>query len=522
MEGAVYAGAARLVTVVEVGERVARVDEAARVAGDDADWWVREQAIEAIGELGDSRAVPHVIELLRRLPDARISCISALGALKAAAACSDVAPLVLDPDADVRLAALAFVASLDAVAELPWVKRVESDADPRVQRAALELLARWKVPAAVIPGDDRIKNLLDRLLAAVARAEADDLLIAVGQRPYVKRMGKMVALSEALFTEEQVKGILLPQLTTAQKTQLEALRDVDFSYQVKSLGLRFRANVFQQMKGLSAVFRIVKNTIPELGTLGLPPVVRSFADFKNGLVIVGGPTGSGKSTTLAALVDFVNRNQSEHIITIEDPIEVVHGTKRCLINQREVGAHTTSFEAALRRTLRQDPDVILIGEMRDLETISFAVTAAETGHLVFGTLHTASADTSIDRLIDTFPPGQQPQVRAMLSESLRAVLCQHLLRRKDGPGRVVAAEVMLGNAAVSNLIRKGKCFQIPQVITTGRELGMQSMDMDLSRLVREGVVDLDDAYAKAVDKKAFDAMVSDGISANGASPPVPS
>jgi len=241
----------------------------------------------------------------------------------------------------------------------------------------------------------------------------------------------------------------------------------------------------------------------------VPKIVETFGNFNNGLVLVGGPTGSGKSSTLAALIDYINRTSGRHIITLEDPIEVVHARKQSLINQREIGTHTKSFGHALRATLRQDPDVILVGEMRDLETIAFAVTAAETGHLVFGTVHTVSADTSIDRLVNTFPPGQQPQVRSMLAETLRAVVCQHLVRKKDG-GRVLAAEVLINTDAVQNMIRKGKTFQLPSVVATSRESGMQSMDLELARLVNEGAVSLEEGYAKANDKRAFETMTGTG------------
>jgi twitching motility protein PilT len=261
------------------------------------------------------------------------------------------------------------------------------------------------------------------------------------------------------------------------------------------------------MPGLSAVFRIIKDKVPLLEDLGLPQVVRGFAELKNGLVLVGGPTGSGKSTTLAGIIDHVNRHTSRHIVTLEDPIEVMHKNKKSLINQREIGTHTRSFERALRATLRQDPDVILVGEMRDLPTIGFALTAAETGHLVLGTLHTVSVDTSVDRLINAFPPGQQPQVRALLADTLRAVMCQYLLKRKDGTGRVLAVEIMINNEAIANLIRKEKTFQIPSVIATAKDQGMQSMDSDLERLFKQGVISADDAYMKAANKKNFEVIV---------------
>jgi twitching motility protein PilT len=290
---------------------------------------------------------------------------------------------------------------------------------------------------------------------------------------------------------------------------LQELQDVDYSHEVKSEGLRFRANIFNQLGGLSGVFRRIRGTLPEFEKLGLPPLVRTFGDLKNGLVLVGGPTGSGKSTTLAALVDYINRTSSRHIISLEDPIEVIHKRKQSLVNQREVGAHTKSFAAALRSTLREDPNVILVGEMRDLPTIEFTVVAAETGHLVFGTVHTVSAATTVDRIVSAFPPGLQQQARSTLADSLRAVICQYLMKEKSGPGRVLAVELMVNNEAVSNLIRKGKAFQLPSVISTAREQGMQLMDTDLMKLAKEGKISASDAYVKAVSKKDFEPLVEE-------------
>ena len=284
---------------------------------------------------------------------------------------------------------------------------------------------------------------------------------------------------------------------------------MDYSHEVKSEGLRFRANVFNQLSGLSGVFRRIRGKLPEIETLGLPPLVRTFGDLKNGLVLVGGPTGSGKSTTLAALIDYINRTSSRHIIALEDPIEVIHRRKLSLVNQREIGAHTRSFSAALRSTLREDPNVILVGEMRDLITIEFTVIAAETGHLVFGTVHTVSAATTVDRMISAFPPGQQEQVRSTLADSLRAVICQYLLSEKTGGGRVLAVELMVNNEAVANLIRKGKAFQLPSIIATSREQGMQLMDNDLLRLVKEGRISAEDGYVKAVSKKEFEPFMNE-------------
>jgi twitching motility protein PilT len=306
-----------------------------------------------------------------------------------------------------------------------------------------------------------------------------------------------------------VKALLMPHLTAEQLMSLQALQDVDYSHEVKSEGLRFRANVFQQLGGISGVFRRIRGTLPEFEKLGLPALVRTFGDMKNGLVLVGGPTGSGKSTTLAALIDYINRTSSRHIISLEDPIEVIHKRKNSLVNQREIGAHTKSFASALRSTLREDPNVILVGEMRDLPTIEFTVIAAETGHLVFGTVHTVSAATTVDRIVSAFPPGQQQQVRSTLADSLRAVICQYLMKEKTGGGRVLAVELLVNNEAVSNLIRKGKAYQLPSIISTSREQGMQLMDTDLMRLMKENKISAEDAYVKAIGKKEFEPFVDE-------------
>jgi twitching motility protein PilT len=267
------------------------------------------------------------------------------------------------------------------------------------------------------------------------------------------------------------------------------------------------------MGGLAAVFRTIRNTLLDIDSGGFPAVVKSFQDFKDGLILVGGPTGSGKSTTLAALIDAINRKSGHHILSIEDPIEVVHANKKSLVNQREIGAHVLSFGTALRAALRQDPDVLLIGEVRDFDTISAAVSAAETGHLVFGSVHTTSAATTVDRLVSAAPSSQQDHMRSLLAGSLRAVLCQYLLTRLSG-GRCLAVEILINNDAVASLIRKGKSFQIPSVIATAREQGMQLMDSELMRLFKEGLVSAEEVYMKSANKKDFENL--DGVA--GAKP----
>ncbi len=487
-----------------------------RTAQSDSDWWVREWAIEAMGELGDARAVPYIAEIMQRDDQMRLPSLIALGNLKAHDQIGHMVAFLKHADPETRLEAIRAISRLGDRGIVPYLEPLVTDTDHRVTAAAIKAL---KELDEVRTGGaaERATNLLDRMLLAMANKEADDLILAAARRPFLKKHGRTMPLTEQVFSSEEVRALLMPHLSSQQQLELIQLKDVDFSYEVKAAGLRFRAHVFGARTGPCAIFRIVKQDIRELEKLGVPKIVETFGNFNNGLVLVGGPTGSGKSSTLAALIDYINRTTARHIITLEDPIEVVHARKMSLINQREIGTHTKTFGHALRATLRQDPDVILVGEMRDLETISFAVTAAETGHLVFGTVHTVSADSSIDRLINTFPPGQQPQVRSMLAETLRAVVCQHLVRKKDG-GRVLAAEVMINTDAVQNLIRKGKTFQLPSVVSTSREVGMQSMDLELARLVLDGVITVEEGYSKSNDKRAFETMTGTGGTGTGTTP----
>ncbi len=496
-----------------------------RTALEDSDWWVRESAIEAIASLNDARAIPYLVDIMGREPQLRRACVNALAVLDAKVAAGHVAALIdQERDLDVLLAILACLGKIGDRALAERVAQLADDPDHRVRMAARELMGMWQFAPSKLLGQTQgglNLGLLDSLLLAAVRAEADDLIVEANRPPYIKKRGKVQKLSEHVLSADDLRSVVYPQLSPAQMQALAALKDVDLSYEVKAQGLRFRVSVFQQMSGLAAVFRVVNDEIPDIRKLGLPEAVMRFGDLKNGLVLVGGPSGAGKSTTLAAIVDDINRRLARHIVTLEDPIEVVHKEKKSHITQREVGNHSKSFANALRATLRQDPDVILVGEMRDLATISLAVTAAETGHLVLGTLHTVSADTSVDRLINAFPGGQQPQVRSMLASSLRAVLCQYLIPRIDGRGRVLAVEVMINNDAIANLIRKGKTFQISSIIATARELGMQSMDNELQRLFREGVISAEEAYSKATSKKEFEAALKNEAPRPAAVAPVP-
>lgn len=483
-----------------------------RAAGNDTDWWVRERSIEAIGSLGDARAIPYIVDFMNRDEDLRTVCIQTLTRIGDRSTAPHVAVYLNSPDVSQILEVLTCLEALDDATQAPTLQPLLNHGDHRVRGKARDLMRRWRMDAEL--GDftaavEQGLSPLDRLLFAMAKSNGDDLILQGDRRPYIKKLGRTIPLANKHLTPEQINALLLPQLTEAQRESLERKQDVDFSYEVKAEGLRFRVNVFNAHTGLCAVFRIVRNMIPSLEELQLPEVIHSFGDLPHGLVLIGGPTGSGKSTTLAALIDYINRTYAKHIITLEDPIEVIHTPKKSTINQREMGTHSRSFHHALRSTLREDPDVILVGEMRDLETIGFAISAAETGHLVFGTVHTASADTTVDRLINAFPNGTQPQVRSILANSLRAVCCQYLAPRKDGTGRVPCVEIMLNNDAVANLIRKGKTYQIPNLIQMSRESGMRSMDHELARLYRAGIISADTAYMRAVNKKDIESVIDE-------------
>jgi twitching motility protein PilT len=328
---------------------------------------------------------------------------------------------------------------------------------------------------------------MQELVREAVEKGASDLHLSAGGPPRLRVDGDLVPTKHPALDAAGVSALVNAIVTEEQRRHFESEHELDFSWTVPDVG-RFRVNVFLQGRGPGAVLRTIPTKIPSLESLMMPPILTELCKRERGLVLVTGPTGSGKSTTLAAMVDLVNATWDAHILTIEDPVEFVHESNRCLVNQREVGAHTDSFSNALRAALREDPDVILVGEMRDLETISLALTAAETGHLVFGTLHTSSAAKTIDRIIDVFPAGQQNQIRAMLSESLEAVIAQRLLKRKGG-GRVAACEILVGNPAVRNLIREGKLHQIPSAMQTGQQSGMVTMDMAIAELVKKGLVE---------------------------------
>lgn len=342
---------------------------------------------------------------------------------------------------------------------------------------------------------------LDDLLRFTFKQKASDLHLSAGLPPMIRVDGDVKRINVPDLTSEGLRQMIYQIMTDDQVKNFEETLESDFSTEIKGIS-RFRVNVFNQNRGIGVVFRTIPSKVLSLADLNAPDKFKDIIDVPRGLVLVTGPTGSGKSTTLAAMLNHINENKHEHILTIEDPIEFVHESKKCLINQREVHRDTESFSNALRAALREDPDIILVGEMRDLETIRLALTAAETGHLVFGTLHTSSAPKTIDRIIDVFPAEEKQLVRSMLSESLRAVVAQTLLK-KIGGGRVAAHEVLVGTPAVKNLIREDKIAQIYSMIQTGSQFGMQTLDQTLQKLVREGVISQEMAASKANDKTLF-------------------
>ncbi len=347
---------------------------------------------------------------------------------------------------------------------------------------------------------------IDAFFKLMNEQGASDLHLAAGLPPALRVRGEIERVKFKVLDSDDLRGMLY-EIAPEQKIKMfEESGDIDFGYEIPGLA-RYRANFFMQRNGVAAVFREIPSAIMNADQLGLPPVVSKLATLPRGLVLVTGPTGSGKSTTLAAIVDVANRSRKDHIITVEDPIEFVHQSQGCIVNHREVGVHTNSFSAALRGALREDPDIILVGEMRDLETISLAVEAASTGHLVFSTLHTSSAYKTVDRVIEVFPSQEQPLIRSTLADGLRAVIAQTLFKRIDRKGRVAALEILIANPAVRNLVREGKTHQIPSMIQTGKKYGMILLDDSIMELFKKGIISAEDAYAKSNEKGRFRAML---------------
>jgi twitching motility protein PilT len=346
---------------------------------------------------------------------------------------------------------------------------------------------------------------IEELLRTLVGMKGSDLHISAGSPPMVRHDGEIRTLTDrGVLSGAETEKLLWPMAPERNREEFKARHDTDFAYEIPGLA-RFRCNFFLDRKGMGGVFRQIPSKIISAEEMGLSKEILQLCHLPKGLVLVTGPTGSGKSTTLCALIDYINRNRTDHIITIEDPLEFVHENKKCLINQRQVGEHTDSFKGALRAALREDPDIVLVGEMRDLETVAIAIETAETGHLVFGTLHTSSAPSTVDRIIDQFPADRQGQIRVMLAESLKAVISQ-MLCKKIGGGRVPVLEILIGTPSVSNLIREAKIFQIPSIMQTGKKYGMCLMNESFTDLVKKKIVDPQEAYAKAFDKAGLVSM----------------
>ncbi|MGB5616179.1 MAG: type IV pilus twitching motility protein PilT [Desulfobacterales bacterium] len=343
---------------------------------------------------------------------------------------------------------------------------------------------------------------IDAFFKLMHEQGASDLHLTASQPPSLRIRGDIERIKYKVLDNDDLRGMLY-EITPEEKIKVfEETGDVDFGYEIPGLA-RYRANFFMQKNGVGAVFREIPTSIMTAEQLGLPPVISKLATLPRGLVLVTGPTGSGKSTTLASIIDVANRNRKDHIITVEDPIEFVHQSQGCIVNHREVGIHTRSFASALRGALREDPDIILVGEMRDLETISLAIEAASTGHLVFGTLHTTSAVKTVDRIIEVFPADQQAQIRSTLADGMRAIIAQVLFKRIDNKSRCVALEILIANSAVRNLIREAKTHQLPSMIQTGKKYGMQLLDDAIMDLYKRGWISSDEAYIKANEKAKF-------------------
>jgi twitching motility protein PilT len=347
---------------------------------------------------------------------------------------------------------------------------------------------------------------IDSYFKFMMEQKASDLHLSTGNQPMLRIHGDLVRIDAPLLDNDDLKALVYEIAPEMKIKHFEETGDVDFGYEFPGTA-RFRANFLNQKNGIAAVFRLIPSKVLTMDDLNLPPVLKKFAMLKKGMVLVTGPTGSGKSTTLAAMVDYANLHRKDHIITVEDPIEFVHRSQQSLVNQREVGIHTKSFASALRGALREDPDLVLVGEMRDLETIELALTAAATGHLVFGTLHTSNAAKTIDRIIDVFPTNQQNQIRAGLSESLKGVVAQNLFKRIDQPGRCAALEILVCDSPIANLVREGKTHQISGMMQVGKRKGNQPLDDAIMELLRAARISPEEAYEKAIDKKKFRMML---------------
>jgi twitching motility protein PilT len=486
----------------------------------DPDWWIRIAAADTLGRLKDARGVEPLIAALAD-PDVKWSAVEALGRIGDPRALNALGQLLADPLPDVRIEVLEALKHFKHP-QVPQVimKIATTDPNRNVRTRALDVLddiakrdqlsqtdvtAVRSTALAARAGEGEPK--LHSLLIATRNGGGSDFHLSVDQPPIIRLSAELVRAQGEPFTAEQTEEMLREILTEPQWEILTTHHQLDFCYTIPQGG-RYRGNVFHEQRGFNAVFRVIPEKPPTINEVGLPPQLSEIADYHQGLVIVCGPSGSGKSTTLAALVNLFNETRSDHILTMEDPVEFVHPFKNCLINQREVGAHTQSFARALRAALREDPDVIVIGELRDNETILLALTAAETGHIVLGTLNSTSAPKAIDRIIGSFPADEQPQVRASLSESMKYVIAQRLLPAKEARKQVACFEILKGTSNIGSMIRDEKTFQIYSAMQIGRSLGMQTFDEALKDLVRRDLITAETAYMAANKREEFEPLLS--------------
>ncbi len=496
----------------------------------DPDWWIRITAAETLGRLKDPRGVQPLVDALAD-PEARWSAVEALGRIGDLRAAPALSQLLQDPAPEVRIEVIQALSHFQHPQMLDFVRNVARQDPSRAVRArafeiTLEMAGRLQTKLA---DEDQLKQAalaakaaagepkLNALLVATRNNGASDFHLSVGQPPVIRLAADLVRAQGEPFTAQQTEAMVREILTEAQWQRLQQERQLDFCHYIATAG-RYRGNVFVDQLGINGVFRVIPERPPTIAEIGLPPVLGEIADYHQGLVIVCGPSGAGKSTTLAALVNLFNETRHDHVVTMEDPVEFVHPFKNCLVNQREVGRDTRSFARALRAALREDPDVIVIGELRDPESVSLALTAAETGHIVLGTLNSTSAPKAVDRILASFPVDEQGQVRASLSESLKFVIAQRLLPAREARKQVAAFEVLRNTVAVANMIREEKTFQIPSAMQIGRSLGMQTFDDALKGLVTAGKVSGETAYRAATKKEDFEAFLPGGAPAAATAP----
>jgi twitching motility protein PilT len=493
----------------------------------DSDWWIRISAADTLGRLKDPRAVEPLVAALAD-PEIKRAAVEALGRIGDQRALPALGRMLADPSPDIRIEVMLALKQFKHPQVLNAITSIaQNDQDRGVRTHAVEILdelalsdrnsqaqvdtvRKAAMAVAGTQGDAR----LNTLLITTRNQGASDFHLSVGQPPIVRLAADLLRAQGEPFTAAQTESMLREVLTEKQWSTLETFHQIDFCYVIQQGG-RYRANVFFDQRGYNGVFRVIPEKPPTIVELGLPAHLAEISDYHQGLVLVCGPSGSGKSTTLAALVNLFNETRNDHILTMEDPVEFVHPFKNCLVNQREVGSHTQSFARALRAALREDPDVIVIGELRDNESISLALTAAETGHIVLGTLNSTSAPKAIDRILSSFPADEQPQIRASLSESLKYCIAQRLLPAKEGRRQVAAFEVLKGTSNIGTMIRDEKTYQIYSAMQIGRSLGMQTFDEALKDLLRRDQISAETAYMAALKKDDFESMVSADFIARG-------